>query len=114
MLVKNHLSTLETTKGYTYDKWGIQLIKTCWNYLLRMWDICNKELHGRTKEEQLQKQKQDMIAELTMIQSDHWDLPESTRQRIYRSEDRMETMKNPHLEQYLYGACILAKVNQRN
>jgi hypothetical protein len=62
---------METTKGYASEKWGIQLIRIYWTYILRMWDCRNKEVHGTTKDEQLQKQKQDMIAEMKMIQLDH-------------------------------------------
>jgi hypothetical protein len=100
VLVKRHLSTMKTSKGYTSEKWGIQLIKLCWTYVLRMWDCRNKEVHGATKDEQQQKKKQDMIAEMKMIQSDNRDLPESSTQLINVSENTMATMPNPHLEQY--------------
>jgi hypothetical protein len=66
---------MEPKKGYTYEKCGVQLIRICWTYVLHMWDIRNKEKHGENNKEQQHKHKQDMIAELRMIQHDNRELP---------------------------------------
>jgi hypothetical protein len=53
LIIQHHLLTLEMTKSFTQEKWGTQLIKICWTYVLQMWDIRNKELHRGTKAKQL-------------------------------------------------------------
>jgi hypothetical protein len=50
------------------ENWGEQIASLNWDYVLRLWNTRNQELHGVDKNEQEQRKKQYMISELRHIQ----------------------------------------------
>jgi hypothetical protein len=92
----------------TAEQWGKQLIQITWRYILQMWCVRNKAIHGTTKEEQNAKRKHQMMEELKYIQGKRSDMPISDRRFININESQMENMSMNHLVSYIAGARILA------
>jgi hypothetical protein len=85
-----------------------------WKYVLKLWAQRNEDIHGTTLEQKEIKKKNSMIEELQEIQQNNQDMSMTARALVAIDSTRMKKMSNNNLEMFLYGARIVAKVNQIN
>jgi hypothetical protein len=111
-IINDHLMS-NNIANVTAEILGSQLVQLSWNYILQIWYLRNKELHGSTKEEQDRIRHQAMIKELRHIQEEHNDMTYMQCRLVGASEERMKAMTTNSLSLYLKGARILAKHNKK-
>jgi hypothetical protein len=74
-IIADHIEEQEL-KG-TSKQWCVQLIRTNWKNVLKLWAQRNEDIHGTTPEQKEIKKKNSMIEELQGIQQNSQDISDS-------------------------------------
>jgi hypothetical protein len=110
-LINNHLAS-ENIPHINAEKWGVELLKINWKYILKIWRDRCEDLHGRTPEQNESYKKNRILEEIKDIQSNNTHLNSTPHAWILDEMDKLQTYDSKALQTWVYGAKIIAKRNK--
>jgi hypothetical protein len=107
-MINDHLST-QRRYNFNAEHWGSKVLAINWKFILELWDLRNKEVHGDTPETAAFIRRQNMINEIKHIQETNTHLPASAKALINRDVISLRAMTTSSIAGYLYGAKELVE-----
>jgi hypothetical protein len=112
-MINDHLAT-QCQYNFNAEHWGSKLLSINWKYILELWELRNKELHGEAPEKAVSIRRQQMIDEILHIQNTHTHLSLSDRELINRDIILLQAMTTSSLTAYLYGARTVVETARQH
>jgi hypothetical protein len=99
-MINNHLST---QRQYTFNakQWGSKVLSINWKYILELWELRNKDVHGDTPEKAETIKQTHIIDEIIHIQGSHSHLLVSARALISRDRISLRAITTLAISAYL-------------
>jgi ribonuclease HI len=110
-LINNHLGSANIT-SINAEKWGTDLLRINWKYVLKIWRERCDELHGKTSEQNECYEKNRLIEEIQDIQQNNSNLAHSQHAWILEELDSLKNYSSKVLQTWVYGAKLISKRNQ--
>ena len=109
----NEHQTNSEKKDCKTETWGANLLHINWKYIIKLWAVTCKEVHGTTNNEANIIKKEGMLEEIRHIQALNRELLLQDIKWLHKDMENIDKYGNTALESWIYGAKIAAKINQR-
>ena len=109
----NEFMSTSDKKDFKAETWGANLLSINWKYIIKIWAVRCDDIHGRTNNEANIINKQKMIEEIAYIQEMNRELLLQDIEWLHEDIEIIKTYDNIAVESWLYGAKLVAKINQR-
>jgi hypothetical protein len=110
-LINNHLDSAQIS-NINAEKWGVDLLRINWQFILKIWCARCEELHGKTPEQNESYRKKQFLDEITDLQLHNLNLAHTPHAWILEDIDSLKTYNSKVLQTWVYGAKIITKRNQ--
>jgi hypothetical protein len=111
-IINEHMSNSDK-KDFKAETWGASLLSINWKYIIKIWSVRCEDIHGRTTNEANIINKGKMIEEIAYIQEMNRELLLKDIECLHEDIEIIKTYDNHAVESWLYGAKLVAKINQR-
>ena len=111
-IINDHPNNSET-KDFKAETWGANLLHINWKYIIKLWSLRCEEVHGTTSNEINIIKKGKMLEEIAHIQATNRELLLRDIEWLHEDIETLKEYDNNALQSWVYGANIVAKINQR-
>jgi ribonuclease HI len=110
-LINNHLDSAQIS-NINAEKWGVDLLRINWQFILKLWRARCEELHGKTPEANESYRQNQFLEEIKDLQMQNLNLAHTPHAWILEDIDSLKKYNSKVLQTWVYGAKIITKRNQ--
>jgi hypothetical protein len=110
-LINNHLDSAQIS-NINAKKWGVNLLRRNWQFILKIWRARWEELHGKTTEANESYRQKQFLEEIKDLQMQNLNLAHTPHAWILEDIDSLKKYSSKVLQTWVYGAKIITKRNQ--
>jgi hypothetical protein len=111
-IINDHKTNTET-KDFKAETWGANLLHINWKYIIQLWAVRCEAVHGTNNNEANIIIKERMLEEIRHIQASNRELLLRDIEWLHEDMQTIDKYDNKALETWIYGAKIVARINQR-